>query len=95
MAKARSQRKRSRQVGSGGGGTGLAAFRVEAAQIRQEEGSKLAREGKLKPVGSTLLLGLMGRSKADVVALAAREWSVVTDGSGVLLVDGKAVSGGK
>lgn len=95
MAKKRVQRKRSRQVGSGGGGKGGAAFSVEVAKIVGQEESKLKREGKWKPVGSPLLHGLLGRSRVSVAALAAKEWAKATGGAGVVLVDGKPVEPGE
>ena len=79
-------RKRTRQLGGSGGGTGRRAARLDVAQIQQEEATKARRAGYLPFEGSPLLRGLLRRSVAD---LAAREWAAVTGGAGVVLVDGK------
>ncbi|QHE76548.1 VC1465 family Xer recombination activation factor [Hydrogenophaga sp. PBL-H3] len=81
-------RKRTRQLGGSGGGTGGRATRLGVAQIRQEDINELRRTGKLPLEGSPLLHRLLGRSVASV---AAREWTDVTGGAGVVLVDGKPV----
>ena len=81
-------RKRTRQLGGSGGGTGRRAARLDVAQIQQEEATKARRAGYLPFEGSPLLRGLLRRSVAD---LAAREWAAVTGGAGVVLVDGKPV----
>jgi hypothetical protein len=81
-------RKRTRQIGSGGGLSGSRASRLEVGKIQQEAVNDLRRAGQLPAVGSSLLRGLLGRSVAHV---AAREWAAVTGGAGVVLVDGKPV----
>ena len=77
-------RKRSKQLGGN-------SSAMEVTKVVQEETTRLKQQGKWKPVGSPLLHGLLGRSNADVAALAAKEWSKVTGGAGVVLVDGKPV----
>ncbi|WP_159606073.1 VC1465 family Xer recombination activation factor [Hydrogenophaga sp. PBL-H3] len=84
-------RKRTRQLGGSGGGTGGRAARLDVAQIQQEEVTKARRAGELPFEGSSLLRGLLTRSVAD---LAAREWAAVTGGAGVVLVDGRPVDPG-
>lgn len=81
-------RKRTRQLGGSGGGTGGRATRLDVAQIQHQALNDARRAGELPFEGSPLLRGLLRRSVAD---LAAREWAEVTGGAGVVLVDGKPV----
>lgn len=70
--------------------TGTKLMNAEVAGIVQETRSKQRREGTAPLVGSPLLRGLLGRSEA-VTKIAADIWAEVTDGAGVVLVNGKPV----
>lgn len=56
-------RKRTRQLGGSGGGTGGRAARLDVAQIQQEDAVEQRRAGQAPKVGTPLLHALLARQE--------------------------------